>query len=109
MPAVRCSADEQRSGEDALVKVQRQRQQVRLEKVRRTATERRADQREDAIRPNRSLASDGFQESAQLSAGDFLRGARAEDRRLKSIFVITAYTLEGKALTAYKRRRRKKK
>jgi len=31
------------------------------------------------------------------------------DAEPNSIFVITAYTLEGKPLTAYKRRRRKKK
>src|SRR5262249_28035025 len=45
-------------------------------------TERRADQRVGTIRSNRSLASNAFQESAQLDAGHPLRAARAQDRRL---------------------------
>ena len=45
-------------------------------------TERRADQREHAIRSNRRPARDAFQERAQLDAGDLLRRARAQDRRL---------------------------
>ena len=41
--------------------------------------------------------------------GRYLRVIYVPDPEPESIFVITAYTLEGKALTAYKRRRRKKK
>src|SRR5262249_46155997 len=44
--------------------------------------ERRADQREGTIRSDRSLASDAFQESAQLDARHLLRGARAQEGRL---------------------------
>jgi hypothetical protein len=45
----------------------------------------------------------------RTEAGRYLRVIYVPDPQPESIFVITAYTLEGKALTAYKRRRRKKK
>jgi hypothetical protein len=41
--------------------------------------------------------------------GRYLRVIYVPDPEPDSAFVITAYTLEGKALAAYKRRRRKKK
>src|SRR5258705_482569 len=64
-------------------------------------TERRADQREDAIRSNRSLASDTFQESAQLDAGHLLRGARAQDRRLnQALERPSIVAIRGRAATA---------
>jgi hypothetical protein len=40
--------------------------------------------------------------------GRYLRVIYIPDPEPDSLFVITAYTLEGKPLTAYKRRRRKK-
>lgn len=45
----------------------------------------------------------------QTEAGRRLRVVYVPDPEPDSVFVITAYTLEGKPLTAYKRRRRKKK
>ena len=44
----------------------------------------------------------------QTSAGRYLRVIYVPDPEPDSIFVITAYELTPKALTAYKRRRRKK-
>jgi uncharacterized protein DUF4258 len=41
--------------------------------------------------------------------GRYLRVVYVPDPEPDGVFVITAYTLEGKPLTAYKRRRRKKK
>jgi hypothetical protein len=45
----------------------------------------------------------------QTEAGRYLRVIYVPDPEPDSVFVITAYTLEGNPLTAYKRRRRKKK
>jgi len=45
----------------------------------------------------------------RTEAGRYLRVIYVPDPAPDSVFVITAYTLEGKPLTAYKRRRRKKK
>jgi hypothetical protein len=45
----------------------------------------------------------------QTEAGRYLRVIYVPDPEPDSVFVITAYTLAGKPLTAYKRRRRKKK
>ncbi len=45
----------------------------------------------------------------RTEAGRYLRVIYVPDPEPESVFVITAYTLEGKPLTAYKRRRRKKK
>lgn len=45
----------------------------------------------------------------RTEAGRYLRVVYVPDPEPDSVFVITAYTLEGKPLTAYKRRRRKKK
>ena len=45
----------------------------------------------------------------RTEAGRYLRVVYVPDRQPDSVFVITAYTLEGKPLAAYKRRRRKKK
>lgn len=44
----------------------------------------------------------------QTRAGRFLRVIYVPDPEPKSLFVITAYTLEGKPLRAYRRRRKKK-
>jgi hypothetical protein len=44
----------------------------------------------------------------RAEAGRYLRVVYVPDPEPDSVFVITAYTLEGKPLTAYKRRRRKK-
>ena len=56
------------------------------------------------------LGSEGARiASGRTEAGRYLRVIYVPDPEPESIFVITAYTLEGKALTAYKRRRRKKK
>ena len=41
----------------------------------------------------------------QTASGRYLRVVYVPDPEPDSLFVITAYTLEGKALTAYKRRR----
>lgn len=43
----------------------------------------------------------------QTSAGRYLRVIYVPDPEPENIFVITAYELQGKALAAYKRRRRK--
>ena len=43
----------------------------------------------------------------QTSAGRYLRVIYVPDPEPNSVFVITAYELTGKALTAYKRRRKK--
>jgi hypothetical protein len=45
----------------------------------------------------------------RTEAGRHLRVIYVPDAEPDSLFVITAYTLEGKPLAAYKRRRRKKK
>jgi hypothetical protein len=45
----------------------------------------------------------------RTEAGRYLRVVYVPDPEPDSVFVITAYTLEGKPLTAFKRRRRKKK
>jgi hypothetical protein len=45
----------------------------------------------------------------RTEAGRYLRVIYVPDPEPDSVFVITAYTLEGKPLTAYKRRRRRKK
>jgi len=45
----------------------------------------------------------------QTEAGRYLRVIYVPDLEPDSVFVITAYTLARKPLTAYKRRRRKKK
>jgi len=44
----------------------------------------------------------------QTQAGRFLRVIYVPDPEPESIFVITAYELRGKPLTAYRRRRRRK-
>jgi hypothetical protein len=44
----------------------------------------------------------------QTRAGRFLRVIYVPDPKPESIFVITAYELRGKPLTAYRRRRRRK-
>lgn len=44
----------------------------------------------------------------QTTSGRYLRVIYVPDPEPDSAFVITAYTLEGKALTAYKRRRARK-
>lgn len=44
----------------------------------------------------------------RTEAGRYLRVIYVPDPEPDSVFVITAYTLQGKPLTAYKRRRRKK-
>lgn len=41
-------------------------------------------------------------------AGRYLRIVYVSDPKPESVFVITAYDLEGKALAAYRRRRRRK-
>ena len=45
----------------------------------------------------------------RTSNGRYLRVIYTLDRVSASVFVITAYEIQGKALTAYQRRRRKKK
>lgn len=45
----------------------------------------------------------------QSKAGRYLRVIYVPDPEPESVFVITAFDLRGKPLTAYKRRRRKKK
>ena len=45
----------------------------------------------------------------QTNAGRYLRVVYVPDPEPESIFVITAFELSGKPLTAYKRRRRKKR
>ena len=45
----------------------------------------------------------------RTEAGRYLRVIYVPDPEPASVFVITAYTLEGKALAAFRRRRRKKK
>jgi hypothetical protein len=44
----------------------------------------------------------------QTHAGRYLRVVYVPDADPESLFVITAYTLEGKPLRAYQRRRKKK-
>ena len=44
----------------------------------------------------------------QTAAGRYLRIIYVPDAEPESAFVITAYTVEGKALEAYKRRRARK-
>jgi len=45
----------------------------------------------------------------QTNAGRYLRVVYVPDPEPESVFVITAFDLTGKPLTAYKRRRRKRK
>jgi hypothetical protein len=45
----------------------------------------------------------------QTNTGRYLRVIYVPDPEPESVFVITAFELSGKPLTAYKRRRRKKK
>lgn len=45
----------------------------------------------------------------QTSSGRFLRVIYVSDPAPESVFVITAYDLTGKALLAYRRRRRRKR
>jgi hypothetical protein len=45
----------------------------------------------------------------QTDAGRFLRIIYAPDPMLNSVFVITAYELQGKPLTGYKRRQRRRR
>lgn len=45
----------------------------------------------------------------QTQAGRYLRVIYVPDPEPDSVFVITAYELQGKSLTAYRRRRRRKK
>ena len=55
------------------------------------------------------LGTDGARIAlGRTEAGRYLRVIYVPDPEPDSVFVITAYTLEGKPLTAYKRRRRKK-
>ena len=44
----------------------------------------------------------------QTSSGRYLRIVYVADPEPDSVFVITAYELQGKALSAYRRRRRRK-
>ncbi len=44
----------------------------------------------------------------QTQAGRYLRVIYVPDTQAEGIFIITAYELRGKPLTAYKRRRRKR-
>jgi hypothetical protein len=44
----------------------------------------------------------------QTSAGRYLKIIYVQDKKKNELFVITAYEIKGKALLAYKRRRRKK-
>jgi len=43
----------------------------------------------------------------QTSSGRYLRIVYVADQQPDSVFVITAYELQGKALSAYRRRRRR--
>jgi hypothetical protein len=45
----------------------------------------------------------------QTQSGRYWRVIYVPDPEPDSVFVVTAYELQGKALTAYRRRRRKKK
>ena len=45
----------------------------------------------------------------QTSAGRYLQVIYAPDEDPESVFVITAYELQGKAKTAYRRRQRRKR
>jgi hypothetical protein len=45
----------------------------------------------------------------QTSAGRYLRVIYVPDPEPNSVFVVTAYELKGKPLTAYRRRRRRKR
>jgi len=53
------------------------------------------------------LGTEGARIALGRTAGRYLRVVYVPDPEPDSVFVIT-YTLEGKPLTAYKRRRRKK-
>lgn len=44
----------------------------------------------------------------QTGAGRYLRVIYVQDVEADSVFVVTGYTLEGKALAAFKRRRQRK-
>ena len=44
----------------------------------------------------------------RTAAGRFLRAIYVPDPKLDSVFVITAYELKGKPLTAFRRRHRRK-
>jgi len=55
------------------------------------------------------LGADGARIAlGRTEAGRYLRVIYVPDPEPDSVFVITAYTLGGKSLAAYKRRRRKK-
>ena len=55
------------------------------------------------------LAADGARIAlGRTEAGRYLRVIYVPDPEPDSVFVITAYTLDGKPLTAYRRRQRKK-
>ncbi len=55
------------------------------------------------------LGTDGARIAlGRTEAGRYLRVIYVPDSEPDRVFVITAYTLEGNPLTAYKRRRRKK-
>jgi len=45
----------------------------------------------------------------QTSGGRYLRVVYVPDRAVDDVFVITAYELKGKPLTAYRRRRRRRR
>jgi hypothetical protein len=68
------------------------------------------DEVEDIIRrpgEDRPGREDSRVAIGQTRAGRFLRVIYVPDPEPESIFVITAYELRGKPLTAYRRRRRK--
>ena len=55
------------------------------------------------------LGTDGARIAlGRTDAGRYLRVIYVPDPEPDGVFVVTAYTLEGKPLTAFKRRRRKK-
>ena len=58
------------------------------------------------VRIGRGAKARGFA-LGQTSSGRYLRIIYVPDPEPNSIFVITAYELTGKALTAYRRRRKK--
>ena len=69
------------------------------------------DEVEDVIcRPgeDRSSREDSRVAIGQTRAGRYVRVIYVPDPEPESIFVITAYELRGKPLTAYRRRRRRK-
>ena len=55
------------------------------------------------------LGSDGCRVAlGRTEEGRYLKVVYVQDAEPGSVFVITAYTLKGKALAAYRRRRRRK-